>query len=129
MRQYVTAHAGLEFHALCAILSQLNITGPKLSYFMEDILVTLECRSQFSIESMCLAVEIEYGDYYLDKLKSATSDEPDTAKLNKIALLATKIANNLYNTFNETNIYVDDKLSYNFLSFNSGVFLLRSRAL
>lgn len=124
MRQYATVYAGNDLKRLYKVLESIGATAFQVDVLFTDMLESLRYQAPYAVESMCLAVEIEHGDYFTNVLELNSNSKSAT-----IALLVKSITDTLYKTFTETGIYDDDKLPYHYISFNGSVFLLRARTL
>lgn len=124
MRKYASIYAGIDLKRLCKVLKSIGATSLHIRQLLVDMMDTLEYQSQYVVESLCLSVEIEHGDYFANKLDL----NPDS-KSSIVALLVKSVVDTLYKTFTETGIYDDDQLPYDYLSFNGSVLLLRARTL
>lgn len=124
MRQYAIVHAGNDLKRLSEVLNSIGATTRHSDILFTDMMGSLRYQAPYSIESLCLSVEIDHGDYFTNVLELDPNSKSAT-----IALLVKSITDTLYKTFTETGIYVDDQLPYDYLSFNGRVFLLCARTL
>lgn len=124
MRQYATVYAGNDLKRLSKVLSSIGATVQHVDILFTDMIASLRYMAPYSVESLCLSVEIEHGDYFTNVLELNPNSKSAT-----VASLVKAITDTLYKTFTETGIYVDDQLPYDYLSFNGSIFLLCARTL